>query len=304
MSATSPISTNSEICQVLTCLPEKFVVDFANGIDVARDHLRGQNNRGDFFARCYDGFTGQSARRQAQINASLIDGVEASLNWLTDLSGSLAHSNLAIAQVNDRVSALKLDMAKIANYSADTRQQLNILAERLGERCHVTEQEIARIDFIQRAQLNLDQVFNKWKAGRYRSFSLSGRCYAALEELRWGDFGDFCRSQLEAQSQKFIDDLKNRAIAQLAHDAASAASARLDTRQWLARPSGRILPDADEALAYMGNWFDQENHPFVFSTSQSPAQLPLEVPRLSSAERVTEALVSEVFGRNGICLRT
>lgn len=297
MNSAPPIDRNAEICQVLTCLPEKFVVDFANGIDVACDHLRVQKNRDDFFARCYDGFTGQSARRQAQINASLVDGVEESLNWLTDLSGSLARSNLAIACVNERVNKLKLDMATIANYSADTRQQLNILAERLGERCHVIEREIARIDFIQRAQLNLDQVFNKWKAGRYHSFSLSGRCYAALEELRWGDFGDFCRSQPEIQSQRFIDDLKNRAIAQMAHDAASAASARLDTRQWLARPNGRnVLPDADEALAYMGNWFDQENYPFVFSTSQSPAQLPLAVPRLSSAERVTEALVSEVFG--------
>lgn len=297
MSELLPISKDSEICQVLTCLPEKFVIDFANGIDVARDHLRVQKSRGGFFTRCYDGFTGQSARRQAEINASLVDGVEASLNWLTDLSESLARSNLAIARINDRVSELKLNMAEIANYSADTRQQLNILAERLGERCHVIEQEIARIDFIQRAQLNLDQVFNKWKAGRYHCFSLSGRCYAALEELRWGDFGDFCRSQSETQSQRFIDDLKNRAIAQLAHDASSAANARLDTRQWLARPSGRdVLSDADEALAYMGNWFDQENYPFIFSTSQASAQLPLEVPRLSSAERVTEALVSEVFG--------
>lgn len=297
MSEPLPISKDSEICQVLTCIPEKFVVDFANGIDVAHDHLHVQKSRGGFFARCYDGFTGKSARRQTEINASLVDGVEASLNWLTDLSESLARSNLAIARVNDRVSELKLNIAEIANYSADTRQQLQILAERLGERCHAIEQKLARIDFTQRAQLNLEQVFNKWRAGRYNSFSLSGRCYAALEELRWGDFGDFCRSQSGQQSQLFIDDLKNRAIAQLAHDASSKPSARLDTRQWLARPSGRdVLPDANEALAYIGDCFDQENYPFIFSTSQASDQLPQEVPRLSSAERITEALVSEVFG--------
>jgi len=297
MSESLPISKDSEICQVLTCIPEKFVVDFANGIDVARDHLRVQKNRGGFFSRCYDGFTGQSARRQVAINASLVDGVEASLNWLTDLSASLARSNLAIAHINDRVNELKLDMATIANYSADTRQQLNILAARLDERCHVIEKEIVRIDFTQRAQINLDQVFNKWKAGRYQSFSLSGRCYAALEELRWGDFGDFCRSQPEVQTLSFIDDLKNRAIAQLANDAATSATARLDTRQWLARQGGsNVLPDADEALAYIGDWFDQESYPFIFSVSQGPTQLPIEIPRLSSAERVTEALISEVFG--------
>jgi hypothetical protein len=29
---------DNRVCQVLTCLPEKFVVDFANGIDVAQEH--------------------------------------------------------------------------------------------------------------------------------------------------------------------------------------------------------------------------------------------------------------------------
>lgn len=28
---------DNRVCQVLTCLPEKFVVDFANGIDVAQE---------------------------------------------------------------------------------------------------------------------------------------------------------------------------------------------------------------------------------------------------------------------------
>lgn len=31
---------DNRVCQVLTCLPEKFVVDFANGIDVAQEHIR------------------------------------------------------------------------------------------------------------------------------------------------------------------------------------------------------------------------------------------------------------------------
>ena len=70
----SPVTSTSEICQILTCLPERFVVDFANGIDVARDHVRVQKGRGDFLARCYDGFTGKSVKRQAEVNASLIDG--------------------------------------------------------------------------------------------------------------------------------------------------------------------------------------------------------------------------------------
>ena len=84
----APIAPDSALCQSLTCLPEKFIVDFANGIDVVRDHLRVQRQRTGFFARMYDGFTGQGARRQAQINASLADGVEASDRKSTRLNSS------------------------------------------------------------------------------------------------------------------------------------------------------------------------------------------------------------------------
>ncbi len=41
---------DNRVCQVLTCLPEKFVVDFANGIDVAQEHIRTAGER-TFFRR-------------------------------------------------------------------------------------------------------------------------------------------------------------------------------------------------------------------------------------------------------------
>lgn len=296
MSENPPLQPKSEICQLLSCLPEKFVVDFANGIDVSRDHLRMQRNRSDMFSRLYDGFTGQGARRQAEINAGLADGVEASLKWLTELTESLARSNLAISQVNDRVSALKLDVAEVADYAIQTRRQIERLSRRLSERCGLIEAEVMRIDFVQRAQLHLDHVFNKWRAGRYRSFSLAGRCYAALEELRWGDFGDYCRSQPGMQCQRFIEDLANRAIAQMTADTGMGVRARLDTNDWLAQPSGSdVLDDAAKALAYMGEAFNPDEQPLAYVVSQQPNRLPPGVPRLSSAERVTESLVSEVF---------
>lgn len=297
MSVLEPVTVDSEICQVLNCLPEKFVVDFANGIDVARDHLRAQKARGGFYARCYDGFTGQGARRQAEINACVVDGVEASLEWLTELSESLANSNLAISRVNDRVSHLTLNAARIADYSASTRRTLEALATRLDRRCRALEEEVGRIDFVQRVQLNLDQVFNKWRAGRYGSFSLGGRCYVALEELRWGAFGDYCRTQSDRQRQTFLEDMVNRAMAQMAEDAQNPAAARLDTRHWLTMPAGRdVLADAVDALAYLGDGSDGEEHPFIFAVTQASPELPRYLPRISSAKRVTEALAAEVFG--------
>ena len=287
---------SSDTCQILTSIPEKFVVDFANGIDVGRDHHRVQKERTGFVARLYDDLTGKAVRRQNEINANLLDGVEASLKWLTELTNSLANSNLAIAKVNDRVNTLKLNVAKIANFSADTRQQLESLAVHLDKRCNSLELEISRIDFVQRVQINLEQVFNKWRAGRYSSFSLSGRCYAAIEELRWGAFGDYCRSNTGKIRNDFLSDLSNRAIAQLASDADCRPDTRMGTLSWLEQPKGlNLLPDAQEALAYMGDWFKEEETPFAFTISQTPKQLHLNIPRLCSAERITETLVSEIF---------
>ena len=295
----SPVTQTSEIFQVLTCLPEKFVVDFANGIDVARDHLRVQKGRGGFYARCYDGLTGQGARRQTAINASLIDSVEASLTWLTDLTDSLAQSNLAIARVNDRLSDLKRDAAKIAMYSIQTRQELKDLSQRLHERCFNIEAEVSRIDFVQRVQINLSDVFAKWQAGRFDSFSPAGRCFAALEELRWGAFGDYCRIHTGRERQTFVDEAVNRAIAQLKQDLRAGASERLNTHMWLNRQSNRsVLPDAFEALAYLGSDYQPQHSPFVFTVACVGKAIPLEVPRIMCATRLSEALASEVFERD------
>lgn len=295
----SPITQNSKICQILTSIPEKFVVDFANGIDVARDHLRVQKDRSSFYSRCYEGFTGKGFKRQASINTILIDGIEGSLNWLTDLTESLAQSSLAIARVNDRVNSLKMDVATIAKYSFQTRQDLDNLSKNLHQRCTDIEIEINRIDFVQRVQMNLSDVFSRWQAGRFSSFSPAGRCFVALEELRWGAFGDYCRSHTERERKLFVDEAVNRAIAQLRQDLHSDASDRLDTQIWLNRPNGRdVVPDAIDAIAYLGEDYPPSSNPFVFAVSNAIDNLPMEVPKIMSATRLTEALAEDVFGSN------
>ncbi len=294
-----PVTQTSDICQILTCIPEKFVVDFANGIDVVWDHLRVQKARGSFYARCYDGLTGKGAKRQAEINESLIDGVETSLNWLTDLTDSLVQSNLAIARINDRLSDLKRDAAKIATYSFHTRQELADLSQRLHDRCINIEAEVARIDFVQRVQINLSDVFAKWQAGRFDSFSPAGRCFAALEELRWGAFGDYCRIHTGRERQTFMDEAVNRAIAQLKQDLRAGASERLDTHVWLKCLTNRsVLADASEALAYLVADYQPQHSPFVFTVACMGEAIPLEVPRIMCATRLSETLASEIFERD------
>ena len=286
-----------EMSRLFTCLPEKFVVDFANGIDVVRERQRHMSTRTGMFDRLYDGFTGKTAQNQAEINASLTDSVEGALDWLVDLTQSLAKSNRAIYQVQMRVNGLKQDLAAVANYSADTRYALERLSQLLGDRCSALELKVAKIDCTQRAQLHLESVMGKWGAGRFAGLSLTGRCYAALEELRWGAFGDHCVSISGTERQQMMEDLANRAIIQMSHDAQVGQGERIATRdRWLARPS----PDepwnaGEETLAYLGDWSRPEHSPMTYAVSQSPEELPLQVPLLGPARRMTEGLVSELF---------
>lgn len=302
--ASNPIDPDAPICQTLHCLAEKFVVDFANGIDVARDHLRVQRARTGMFARMYDGFTGQGVRRQAEINASLSDGMDASLQWLGELTQSLAHSNWAIAQVNDRVTALTANVAQLVHYSVDTRKQLETLAQQLDQRMQGMAQEIARIDFIQKAQLNMDATFDKWAAGRFAVLSPAARCYAALEELRWGALGDYCRNYNgQRQCQDFMQMVADRATRQLAEDAAISLQAPAAMAQvWLATPpvkQGRGDDNMWQALAYLADGMPADNAPFVSSAvQQRPASLM--VPLIADARRVAEAIAQEVFPQESI----
>jgi len=296
MTTQTQIAGHVEICKTLTCLPEKFVVDFANGIDVTRDHLRIQRRKTGFFDRLYGGFSGQSERRQTEINSSLADGVEGALTWLVELTESVASTNYALVKVSERVGEIQNNVATLANYSADTRSRLDDLSLRLDRRCSALAAEIARVDIEQRATRHLDQVFIRWERGRFAAFSAAGQLFAVLEELRWGDFGHYCRSHNGKTQQDFIQDLTDRSVIQLSNEHRLTALERRDTDFWLSPPAGeKNIAYADEALTYLGDWSDEDSHPFVYSVTQLPNKLPPLMPRKCSAERVAVKFVSEVF---------
>ena len=297
MSSAHHLDDVSIAVATLPFLADKLVVDFANGLHVAQDHIRVQRHSMGFAVRLVDALTGSGAVRQAEINANLANGVESSLKWLGELSESLAQSNYAIVCVNNRLNDLKHDVAKIAHYSADTRQLLNALSVKMAERCDRLEHEVARIDFVQRVQINIEHVFSKWGAGKYQHFSPANRCYAALEELHWGAFGDFYRSNAsEYDKQRFLEIAKNKAIDQVSKDVNVTCVTRLEAHDWLTMPSSPNAANLADALSYLGDAANDVQQPFIYSATQQPKQLPLRMPRLCSADRLGEAMLHEIFG--------
>ena len=297
MNEQAPITPSSEVCNVLPCLPEKFVVDLVNGLDVAHDHIRVQRRRDRFLSRMYDGFTGKSATRQMEINSNLANSIEGTLNLLTILTESVTQSNYALERANKRIGELQENVASIANYAVETRNQLNEMARKISLRCETLRDEINRVDFEQQAERQLTQVFYKWEAGHFAPFSLLGRVYAVLEELRWGAFGAYCQNNNNITRQGFLEQLENMATVQVRKDLQlKTTSSVINAEVWVAPTLERNnLPDGQEALAYLGNWSNPESHPFVYMTTQLPDAPPLFLPRLFPSERATQAMVSEIF---------
>lgn len=296
-----PVGPDSPLCETLSCLPEKFVVDFANGIDIVRDHLKERSRRSGFFARMLDGFKGDAAQRQARIDTSLADGLEDSLRWLHDLSESVVSSSRALNEIMQKMAALKENLATVAHHSADVKEHLFRVADRLDARLDSIAEETRRIGFIQKVQLNIDAVFSKWAGGRFAGLAPAGRCYVALEELRWGALGDYCRSpQAESrQRQEFLQIVVDRATHQLSLDAAiSLDSATGMLEVWLAAPAsrqGRHQKDLSHAVAYLADGMTVEAAPFATSAALMPANLPPTVPLVARPRRIASAMVHELI---------
>lgn len=286
-------------------LQQKFVVDFANGIDVVRDINRVQELRTGLFARMYDGLTGKTTVRQAKVNACVADGLEGSLKWLGELSQSLALTNQSLTRVHLRVKELQNNVARLAHFSADMRATLKAVDTRLTKRTEALAQELARVDLLQRAQLQMQQVFNKWAAGRLDMLPLLARPCVCLEELYWGDFGSLITQSTDhVLCNGLVQQLTDLTVKQMRDDAKrllpTSDSPRHSTQLWLARPQWRSHAelsqcDAMDAVAYQSNWCSADEQPFTYVATQQPVDWPLAMPCLLYAARAAPVLVRERF---------
>ncbi len=282
--------------KALPSLTEKFVVDFANGLEVVNDHLRVKKDRVGFSSRLYDHFTGAAHRRDLEIERTLAQGVNASLEWLTDLTAEHARTNLALVRVSDRLCRLRVDVNQIAHFAADTAERLEHLAVTVKGRCDQIEVEVHRIDQEQRAEAHMNRIMSKWEAGDYSRFARLQRLYAALDDLYWGDFGNFLRSQRGSRRQReMVEHLGYQCQLRLRADADGLAAPEdsFALSDWLMQPAS-ALPMDSEALAYLGNW-SKATVPFSYAATQPMVESPLMLPLLFDTRRAASAMSTELF---------
>ena len=285
------------LLKALPGLNEKFVVDFANSIEVSDDHLRIASSRAGFFNRMYDSFTGQRQRRDLELQRNAAGNMHASLQWLTELTDAHAQSTIALAAVQDRVSQIRSDLNQVANFSADVREDLRKLEYEIADKLENFGQELKRVNMEQRANAHLSRVMDKWEAGDYAQFSLLQQIFVALDDLFWGHFGDYFRDQslLPVSRNHLRDHLRSKCVIRLNAEIRRAhANPRLSVETWRTSPRSHTNDDRAMALAWLGDWATPEQ-PFSYLASQPTDDLPLEMPRIFDAERAADAMSCEFF---------
>lgn len=279
--------TDTAIAHFAKALPSavksRMLIDMVNCLDVANDHLRVKERRQSFFPRMFDFFSGQGGRRDAAIAQSQQTTLREVVNVTTHLARELSDTNLAL----------------------DQRQALDALAKTVeSERLRVDER-LQTLDLRVAAHEQLGLVFKRWAAGDFRHLPLASRASAALQELRWGVFGEFlARRPQEAQTlrESAIKDTAIRLQADIREENMDANDP-LGLRTWLALPGGGAQQPPQtraflEGLDWLGGSVALDGPQGVLKVcSQWPLlerkedmALPLKMPRLATAERMAALL--------------
>ncbi len=302
-----PIPEDSEIINVLPVVRDKCFVDLLEQTDVNQLHVVEDLNDAkgrcqSFGERFWDSITGKGAQRDHEITSRLINLMRGAYDSIDNLVKSQALSVRAIIRIERRFASLSEDVEFLAHCFGKSHERLNSLTKSVQLQFDEVEKWAEQTDAYLDAELQLETVFSQWEAERYTGFSLAGRCYAVLEELRWGKFGEYCRRHhRDDRRELLIKMLNDKAAAQMKADASLCSiRTRVPTADWTRPISGEPLADAQAALAYLGS--AHQGSPFVSAVSQAwdgqgwDEDVYLRrVSLISSAERVAGGLVQELF---------
>jgi len=280
--------------RALECVAEKFVVDFAKNSGVTRELWHSQQSKA-YYQRLTGEFIGRSQLQKWAMDEVLLETPEFTLAMLGQLCQRVAKKHRAMALVYDSVCAMSAASARINNEARETRQLFAQVQQQLAQRVAKLEAQFNGTDLTHLGSVHCEQVFARWQAGHYVSFSPAGRCYVALQELYWGAFGDALRFGSTLQATELVEQARALAIRQLAQDVNASTRTRHYYYEWLMFPSTAAMMESKEALAWLGDDCDSEQQPVSFATTQTHQGVSLGMPRICSAMRLGSAMVDEVF---------
>lgn len=207
------------------------------------------------------------------------------------LAGMFDPGHLALT----RMSQYLFSLQEKGRVPAELREQYGVVAGHFLQRAGHKQRALSQRGLMVHAGEHSDEVFTRWHAGSYDGWSLAGRCFIALEELRWGAFGDACRLANSEVRTLLKENLLTMASQYLAESVSASPDTRHFYHQWLASPTSASLMDYREMLGWQGNWCSAEKHPVSWSITQTWQTIALGMPRLCSAKRLVAAMLEEMF---------
>ncbi|MUG91944.1 hypothetical protein F7734_05495 [Scytonema sp. UIC 10036] len=254
-------------------LTEKAIVDYVNGLEVLDDHLRFRNQiNNSFLTRIWDSITARTAQRQQVIDINFTTALKTVSVWLQDIQLSQADSDIAIAHIAKKLRETRAGLMglqqrhqELAEKVEAIDQSLEIFQIQVDNRFTELESRIQQVDARTLASTHLEQVFDKWQAGRLNTYPLLARLYLVIDELHWGDFGTYCRSRWKSSEvDNFIEQLVNKACSQMRQDLKGDISEITLSKEWLS-PIIALPKELREVLGYLTDWASPQTTPVTWT---------------------------------------
>lgn len=206
--------------------------------------------------------------------------------------------HLALTQIAQHLALLqKMDHRQHSAFP-ELPQQIAALYEWFSARCRWKEKALTQRGLLVQAGDQSEQIFTRWRAGAYNAWSLPGRCFIVLEELRWGAFGDACRLGSPQAVALLLGDLLEKATQHLAESINAAPTTRHYYHQWFASSTVPTGGEHADFLSWLGKWTTADKQPVCWSVTQRWQTVALGMPRLCSAQRLAGAMLEEIFSVN------
>ncbi|MEG1785540.1 MAG: diguanylate cyclase regulator RdcB family protein, partial [Citrobacter sp.] len=217
------------------------------------------------------------------------------LKLVEKLAGMIDPGHLALVRIAEGLMFLQQTEHPRGLSTPGLLQQINSLADWFTQRGAYKEKAVTQRGLTVQAGEHSEQIFTRWRAGAYDGWSLPGRCFVALEELRWGAFGDACRLANADVVSMLKDNLRTMAAQALADSVNAAPATRHYYHHWLSTPVVGGSGEHNDMLSWLGDWCDAQRHPVSWSVTQRWQNVALGMPRLCSAKRLVDAMVEEIF---------
>ncbi|EJQ7968303.1 YjcZ-like family protein [Escherichia coli] len=276
--------------RVLESVYPRFLVDLAQGDDARLPQAHQQLFRERLMQELLSRVQLQTWTNGGMLNAPL----SLRLTLVEKLASMLDPGHLALTQIAQHLALLqKMDHRQHSAFP-ELPQQIAALYEWFSARCRWKEKALTQRGLLVQAGEQSEQIFTRWRAGAYNAWSLPGRCFIVLEELRWGAFGDACRLGSPQAVALLLGDLRVKATQHLAESINAAPTTRHYYHQWFASSGGEHA----DFLSWLGKWTTADKQPVCWSVTQRWQTVALGMPRLCSAQRLVGAMVEEIFSVN------